>query len=89
MRHVRGVLFLDYVRMLRSQKAVDWSTHLPPEDLTYLSTKIEPDAWYHLGYAYKEKGKKKDAVRSFREYLSRKPDAQDRKEIEDEITFLE
>jgi len=48
MRHVRGVLFLDYVRMLRSQKAVDWSTHLSPEDLTYLSTKIEPDAWYPM-----------------------------------------
>jgi hypothetical protein len=48
MRHVRGVLFLDYVRMLRSQKSVDWSTHLPPEDLTYLSTKIEPDVWYPM-----------------------------------------
>lgn len=48
MRHVRGVLFLDYVRMLRSQKAVDWSQHLPPDDVAYLSTQIEPDAWYPM-----------------------------------------
>jgi hypothetical protein len=48
MRHVRGVLFLDYVRMLRSQKAIDWSAYLPPEDVRYLSTKIEPDAWYPM-----------------------------------------
>ena len=48
MRNVRGVLFLDYVRMLRSQKAVDWAAHLPPEDVQYLSTKIEPDAWYPM-----------------------------------------
>jgi hypothetical protein len=48
MRHVRGVLFLDYVRMLRSQKAIDWSRHLPPEDVAYLSTQIEPDAWYPM-----------------------------------------
>ncbi len=48
MRHVRGVLFLDYVRMLRAQKAVDWTQHLPPEDVAYLSTRIEPDAWYPM-----------------------------------------
>src|SRR5690606_8356069 len=47
-RNVRGVLFLDYVRMMRSQKAVDWARHLPPEDLGLLSTKIEPDAWYPM-----------------------------------------
>jgi hypothetical protein len=48
MRNVRGVLFLDYVRMLRSHKAIDWTRHLPPEDARYLSTKIEPDAWYPM-----------------------------------------
>ena len=48
MRHVRGVLFLDYVRMLRSQKAVDWAQHMTPEDAAYLATKIEPDAWYPM-----------------------------------------
>jgi hypothetical protein len=48
MRNVRGVLFLDYVRMLRSNKTIDWALHLPPEDLPYLSMKIEPDAWYPM-----------------------------------------
>jgi hypothetical protein len=48
MGNVRGVLFLDYVRMLRSQKAIDWTAHLPPEDVGYLSSKIEPEAWYPM-----------------------------------------
>ena len=48
MRHVRGVLFVDYVRMLRSSKAVDWGVYLPAEDLQYLGMKIEPDAWYPM-----------------------------------------
>jgi hypothetical protein len=47
-RHVRGVLFVDYVRMLRSQKGVDWTQFLPPEDLIFLATKIDPDAWYPM-----------------------------------------
>lgn len=46
-------------------------------------------AWYYLGFSFKEKGKKKDAVKAFQEYLARKPDAEDRREIEDEISFLE
>ncbi len=48
MLHVRGVLFLDYVRMLRSQKTVDWSQHLAAEDLPFLQAKIDPDAWYPM-----------------------------------------
>ncbi|MDQ3370602.1 MAG: hypothetical protein M3680_34725 [Myxococcota bacterium] len=48
MRHVRGLLFVDYVRMLRAQKSVDWSTHLTAEDIWFLSTKIDPDAWYPM-----------------------------------------
>lgn len=34
-RHVRGPLFVDYVRMLRARKDVVWSNTLPPEDLTW------------------------------------------------------
>ena len=45
MRQVRGVLFVDYVRMLRSQKAVDWSKHLAPEDLPFLQMHIDPSRW--------------------------------------------
>jgi hypothetical protein len=48
MRQVRGVLFVDYVRMLRSQKAVDWTKHLAAHDLPYLHTHIDPDGWYPM-----------------------------------------
>jgi hypothetical protein len=46
---VKGTLFVDYVRMLRAQKATDWSRHLMPEDLSYLVLRIEPDRWYPMG----------------------------------------
>jgi hypothetical protein len=45
---VKGILFADYVRMIRSNKAVDWSTELPAEDLPYLSGQIASDAWYPM-----------------------------------------
>lgn len=48
MRQVKGVLFADYVRMLRIQKNVDWSQHLPPEDLPYLKSKVVLDDWYPM-----------------------------------------
>ncbi|HEX5752265.1 MAG TPA: tetratricopeptide repeat protein [Archangium sp.] len=64
-------------------KAIDWYVKATKTE------KVEPETWYHLGFAYKEKGKKKDAVKAFQEYLGRKPDAVDRKEVEDEISFLE
>jgi hypothetical protein len=48
MRQVRGVLFVDYVRMLRSQKTVDWSKHLAAHDLPYLQMHIEPAGWYPM-----------------------------------------
>jgi hypothetical protein len=48
MRQVRGVLFVDYVRMLRSQKRVDWAQHLAPEDLPYLQMQIDQAAWYPM-----------------------------------------
>ena len=47
-RHVRGVLFLDYVRMLKAQKGVDWRQHLPEQDLLFLAMKIDPEAWYPM-----------------------------------------
>ena len=48
MRNVRGVLFVDYVRMLRAQKGVDYAARLQPEDLPYLQQKIDPQAWYPM-----------------------------------------
>jgi hypothetical protein len=45
---VKGILFLDYVRMLRARKGVDWDRHLPPEDLPYISGQVEPNGWYPM-----------------------------------------
>jgi hypothetical protein len=47
-RNVRGTLFADYVRMIRSRKGVDWFARLEPEDLGYLEAKIDPLAWYPM-----------------------------------------
>lgn len=47
-RNVRGILFSDYVRMMRGKKDVDWSKLVPREDLFYLRSKIEPDEWYPM-----------------------------------------
>jgi hypothetical protein len=48
MRQVRGVLFLDYVRMLRSQKGVNLSDHLADEDLRFMQEQIDTTAWYPM-----------------------------------------
>jgi hypothetical protein len=48
MRKVKGTLFVDYVRMLRARKDIDWSRHLPPEDLAYLKQRIVPETWYPM-----------------------------------------
>lgn len=47
-RHVKGALFIDYVRMLRGLKLVDWSKHLEPKDLQYLLGRVDPLAWYPM-----------------------------------------
>lgn len=49
---------------------------------------VDPVVHRHLGYAYKEQGRRADAVRAFRSYLEAEPEAVDRREIEDEITTL-
>lgn len=47
-RRVKGSLFVDYVRMLRSRKEVEWTRFLRPEDLPYLNLRIHPEAWYPM-----------------------------------------
>lgn len=47
-RHVKGTLFVDYVRMLRGRKGGDWSRFLLPEDLSFLVARVEPDRWYPM-----------------------------------------
>ena len=43
-----GTLFVDYVRMLRARKDVDWAKYFSPDDLPYLTARIKPDAWYPM-----------------------------------------
>jgi hypothetical protein len=47
-RRVRGILFVDYVRMVRGEKSVDWTPYLHPEDLAYLAEKIDEKGWYPM-----------------------------------------
>jgi hypothetical protein len=47
-RRVKGSLFVDYVRMLRSRKDVDWSRYLQPQDLRYLQDRVHPEEWYPM-----------------------------------------
>jgi hypothetical protein len=48
MLQVRGVLFVDYVRMLRSHKGVDWSQYLTAADQVFLTSQIDTTAWYPM-----------------------------------------
>lgn len=47
-RNVRGILFLDYIRMIRRQKSVDWTKELEPEDIRYVVSRIDPAGWYPM-----------------------------------------
>lgn len=47
-RHVKGVLFVDYVRMLRAHRHLHWQPYLREVDLPYLEQRIQPAAWYPL-----------------------------------------
>ena len=45
---VRGSLFLDYVRMLKARREIEWRRHLAPEDLGYLEQRLSLEAWYPM-----------------------------------------
>jgi hypothetical protein len=47
-KNVRGILFVDYVRMVRSTKHVDWSKHLNEADLRIISERVDPEGWYPM-----------------------------------------
>ncbi len=46
-RHVRGVLYVDYVRMLRRQLPT-WRTVLSPADAALVGAQVDVDAWYPM-----------------------------------------
>lgn len=48
MRQVKGVLFLDYVRMLKAHKGVEWGAIFPAADLHYLDEQIDVTGWYPM-----------------------------------------
>jgi len=48
MRQVRGVLFVDYVKMVKSFKGPSINTYLDDADRAYLAQKIDPDGWYPM-----------------------------------------
>ncbi|CAN5689975.1 hypothetical protein BH11MYX1_BH11MYX1_19970 [soil metagenome] len=46
---VKGILFLDYVRMVRANRAIEWHVWLDPGDLHYvLEDTIDPTGWYPM-----------------------------------------
>src|SRR5438046_1156345 len=47
-RRVRGVLFADYVRMLRAHPDKSWEPTLLPEDRELIAQRIEPACWYPM-----------------------------------------
>lgn len=48
MRRVRGVLFRDYVRMLRTVKVPEMRAALTADDLALLESKVDPEGWYPM-----------------------------------------
>lgn len=45
---MKGVLFADYVRMIRAHKNVDWTRHLHPVDLDFVNSRVDITAWYPM-----------------------------------------
>jgi hypothetical protein len=47
-RCVSGVLFSDYVRMIRATKGVDWSAKLDPADMAFVLQHVTKERWYPM-----------------------------------------
>lgn len=47
-RRVKGILFVDYVRMIRRSKGTDWSRVLEPEDMGLVLSRVASDGWYPM-----------------------------------------
>jgi hypothetical protein len=47
-RSVKGVLFVDYVRMLRVHRDRSWVEHLHPEDVVFVDEHADPESWYPM-----------------------------------------
>lgn len=51
--------------------------------------KEDADSWLALGYLYKENAKKKEAKSAFQTYLTLRPEAENAKEVGDQIYYLD
>ncbi|MFZ5470790.1 MAG: tetratricopeptide repeat protein [Myxococcota bacterium] len=71
-----------YAEQGKHTEAINWYRRATSED------KDNPMPWYYLGFAYKERRQKNEAIAAFQKYLEKKPDAEDKREIEDEIFDL-
>lgn len=47
-RLVKGLLFAEYVRMIRGSKQHDWQAQLEPVDLPFLQARVDPAGWYPM-----------------------------------------
>ena len=45
---VKGTMLLDFVRMIRAHKHLDWDKHLKPEDWVIINGIVLPAKWYPL-----------------------------------------
>lgn len=48
MQQVKGVLFVDYVRMIRGRKDIDWTRYLSAAELDWVKRPIDVAAWYPM-----------------------------------------
>ena len=71
-----------------AHEAGDIKDALPWYERAARETPPEPLAWYYLGFAYKDRNQRAKAIEAFRTYLEKKPDADDRQDIEREIEDL-
>lgn len=47
-KHVKGLLFVEYIRMMKRMKGVDWTPYLEPRDQRFFQEMIIPSMWYPL-----------------------------------------
>ncbi|HUT55337.1 MAG TPA: hypothetical protein VM658_18250 [bacterium] len=70
---IKGTLLIDYIRLIRSTKNIDWERHLTPEDWELVNSRIlssnwySSDAWQRIGRTLYQVGAKRDLnlIRTF------------------------
>jgi hypothetical protein len=73
-RNVSGILFADYVRMIRAAKRVAWTEFLDPRDRMWLTDAVDPAAWYpmesfdvrYIGFVGRREERMNGSARVFR-----------------------